>query len=111
MGKAFKRVLKIAILAGIVYVFVFVPIDGKTPYEHATKFVKEGIATAKDSVKLDDGHSPYPDAPEGVPPEDQGETYSASQGQNNPTRGINKKIQDSAKKREQRRQRRQQGWQ
>lgn len=113
MGRTVKQLLGIAILGGIAYVVFFVHFDGQTPYEHASNFVKDGVATAKGSVQIDDGHSAFPHADEGLRLEDadEGETYAPNRGENNLRRNLNKKIYDSAQRREQRRQRRQDSWQ
>ncbi len=44
MDRGSKQLLGIAVLGGIAYVVFFVPFDGQTPYEHASKFVKDGVA-------------------------------------------------------------------
>lgn len=113
MDITFKHLLGIAMLGGIAYVVFFVPFDGETPYAHASKFVKGSVATAKESVQIDDGHSAFPHADETLRLEDadEGETYAPNRGENNPGRNLNRKIYDSAQRREQRRQRRQDSWQ
>ena len=114
MGRGLKQLLGFVIVVGIAFVVFFVPVDGRTPYEHARQFVKDGIVSAKESVKLDDGRSAYPEVDEALKPEDEYENYdryAPSGGQNDPTRNFNSQIQSAAKHREQRMQRKQGSWQ
>ena len=92
----------------------FVPVDGQTPYEHARQKVKDTIASAKESVKLDDGRSPFPEVDETLKPQDEYEDYdqyAPNDGHNNPGRRLNQQIQNAAQQREQRMQRKQGSWQ
>jgi hypothetical protein len=114
MDESVKKLLVVAVLGGIVFVLFFMPVDGQTPYEHARQYVRDGMTKAKESVKLDDGRSPFPEVDEALKPEDEYEDYdryAPSGGQNNPTRNINSQIQNAAKHREQRMQRKQDSWQ
>ncbi len=113
MDRGLKQLLGFAMLGGIVYVLFFVSFDGQTPYEHASEFVKDSAATAKESVQIDDGRSAFPHADETLRLEDadEGVTYAPNRGENNPGRNLNKKIYDSTQRREQRRQRKQDSWQ
>lgn len=113
MDRGLKQLLGFALLGGTVYVLFFVPFGGQTPYEHAADFVRDGVASAKESVQIDDGRSAFPHADQTLRLEDadKGVTYAPNRGENNPGRNLNQKIYDSAQRREQRRQRRQDGWQ
>ncbi|MDH3202676.1 MAG: hypothetical protein OEM15_17435 [Myxococcales bacterium] len=113
MDRSLKQLLGVATLGGIAYVVFFVPFDGQTPYEHVAELVNDGVASAKESVQIDDGQSAFPHADETLRLEDadEGVTYAPNRGENNPGRNLNKKIYDAAQRREQRRQRRQDGWQ
>lgn len=114
MSRGIKQLLGLVVLGGIGYAVFFVPVDGQTPYEHARQKVKDTIASAKDSVKLDDGRSPFPEVDETLKPEDEYENYdryAPNDGHNNPGRRLNQQIQNAAQQRERRMQGKQDSWQ
>jgi hypothetical protein len=114
MGRGIKQLLGLVVLGAIAYGVFFVSVDGQTPYEHARQKVKDTLASAKESVKLDDGRSPFPEVDETLKPQDEYEDYdqyAPNDGHNNPGRRLNQQIQNAAQQREQRMQRKQSNWQ
>ena len=114
MGRGIKQLLALVALGAIGYAIFFVPVDGQTPYEHARQKVNDTVTSAKESVKLDDGRSPFPEVDETLKPQDEYEDYdqyAPNDGHNNPGRRLNQQIQNAAQQREQRMQRKQGSWQ
>lgn len=114
MGRGITQLLGLVVVAAIGYAVFFVPVDGRTPYEHARQKVRGTIASAKESVKLDDGRSPFPETDETLKAQDEYEgydQYAPNEGHNNPGRTLNQQIQNAAQQHEQRMQRKQDSWQ